>query len=71
MATVTQTLKSLATLRKKRAELDKKIVQAEQALSAEFSKTAAAKPKMPAKKPVKKETKPGVKRGRKPAAPKA
>jgi septal ring factor EnvC (AmiA/AmiB activator) len=71
MATVKQMLTSLTSLRKKRAELDKKIVQVEQTLAVEFSKAAAAQPKTPAKRAVKKGTNAGSKRGRKPATPTA
>jgi hypothetical protein len=71
MATVKQMLTSLTSLRKKRAELDKKIVQAEQTLAAGFSKMTAAQPKTPAKRAIKKGTKTGATKGRKPATPTA
>jgi hypothetical protein len=72
MATIKQTLISLASFRAKRAELDKKIVQAEQKLAADFAKLNAESPKKAGRKPAAK-SKAGTpaKRTRKPKTPKA
>lgn len=51
MATIKQTLNSLASLRAKRAELDKKIVQAEQKLAVDFAKLNAENLKTAGRKP--------------------